>query len=214
MKPHEQVLTFPRRLFDQLGAFQGFSPEHSRYLGAIFDSKDLKFTLREAAEKDFALKQLIPYVLLVREGKVLFYVRGKKSGESRLQWKGSVGIGGHINPVDDSLFSNMADGSRGLYDAAVEREVGEEVVLGSVLSKRVVGLINDDSNEVGKVHLGVVHLWELGPEEVTKAEGAVTQLEFLTPDEILGRKDVEVESWSRHCLEGFSVILAAVRSHQ
>jgi predicted NUDIX family phosphoesterase len=91
----------------------------------------------------------------------------------------------------------------------VEREVREEVALGSVFSKRVVGLINDDGNEVGKVHLGVVHLWELGPEEVSKAEGAITQLEFLTPNEILSREDLEVESWSRFCLEKFDLILAA-----
>ena len=200
MKQSEQVLTFPRRLFDDLGAFQGFSPDHPRYLDAIFGSGELKFVLREDAEKDFALKQLIPYVLIVRDGKILFYVRGKKTGESRLQLKGSVGIGGHINPVDDSLFSNAKDGLRGLYDNAVEREVGEEISLGEVRSKRVVGLINDDGNEVGRVHLGVVHLWVLGLGEVTKAEGAITQLEFLTAGEILSRKDVEVESWSRFCL--------------
>lgn len=200
MNPSEQVLTFPRRLFDDLGAFQGFSADHSRYLDAIFQDKDLKFVLREQAEKDFALKQLIPYVLLVRDGKVLFYVRGKKTGESRLQLKGSVGVGGHINPVDENLFSNANDGLRGFYDEAVEREVGEEVSVGEVLSKRVVGLINDDANEVGRVHLGVVHLWVLGPGKVAKAEGAITQLEFLAAGEILSRKDVEVESWSRFCL--------------
>jgi predicted NUDIX family phosphoesterase len=211
MKPLEQVLTFPRRLFDDLGAFQGFSPDHSRYLDAIFGSGALKFVLREDAEKDFTLKQLIPYVLVAREGKVLFYVRGKKTGESRLQLKGSVGVGGHINPVDDSLFSN-AVGDRGLYDAAVEREVAEEISLGPVLSKRVVGLINDDGNEVGKVHLGVVHLWEVGPGEVSKAEGGITQLEFLSADEILARKDVEVESWSRYCLESFGAIRGNARS--
>ncbi|HVZ79688.1 MAG TPA: hypothetical protein VHE12_02675 [bacterium] len=210
MKPSEQVLTFPRRLLDELGAFQGFSSDHARYLDPIFGSGELKFTLREHAEKDFALKQLIPYVLLVRDGRVLFYVRGKKTGESRLQLKGSVGIGGHINPVDDSLFSNASGGPRGLYDAAVEREVREEVSLGEVLSKRVVGLINDDGNEVGKVHFGVVHLWELGPGEVTKAEGAITQLEFLPAEAILARKDVEVESWSRFCLENFKGILGSV----
>lgn len=193
-------MTFPRCLFDDLGAFQGFSPDHSRYLDAIFGSGELKFVPREDAEKDFTLKQLIPYVLITRDGKVLFYVRGKKTGESRLQLRGSVGIGGHINPVDDSLFSNAKDGLRGLYDAAVEREVGEEISLGEVSSKRVVGLINDDGNEVGRVHLGVVHLWVLGPGEVTKAEGAITQLEFLAAGEILSRKDVEVESWSRFCL--------------
>lgn len=206
MKISEQVLTFPRQLFDDLSAFQGFSTDYSRYLDAIFRSGQLKFVLREDAEKDFSLKQLIPYVLIVRDGKVLFYVRGKKTGESRLQLKGSVGIGGHINPVDDSLFSNANDGLRGFYDAAVEREVHEELSIGEVLSKKVVGLINDDANEVGRVHLGVVHLWVVGPGQIAKAEGAITQLEFLTVEEILSRKDVEVESWSKFCLEKISKI--------
>jgi predicted NUDIX family phosphoesterase len=179
-------------------------------LDAIFKSEKLKFTLREEAEKDFTLKQLIPYVIIVQDRKTLFYVRGKKTGESRLQLKGSVGIGGHINPVDDSLFSNASDGSRGFYDAAVEREVSEEISIGKVLSKRIVGLINDDDSEVGRVHFGVVHLWVLGPDEVKKAEGAITQLEFLTVGEILSRKDVEVESWSRFCLTEISKTIETV----
>ena len=212
MKENEQVLTFPRRLLDQLGAFRGFSFDYGRYLDAFFASDDMKFTLREYAEKDFTLKQLIPYVLVVRDGKVLFYVRGKKSGEARLQLKGSVGVGGHINPQDDSLFSQGSGALRGMYEAAVEREVREEVHLGNVLSKRVVGVINDDDSDVGKVHLGVVHVWELGPGEVFKAEGPITQLEFRTPDEILSRKDVEVESWSRFCLEKFDEILGTAKS--
>lgn len=212
MKENEQVLTFPRRILDERGAFQGLSFDRDRYWDAIFSSDLLKFTLRESAEKDFTLKQLIPYVLLARDGKVLFYVRGKKSGESRLRSKGSVGIGGHINPQDDSLFSQGSNALLGLYDAAVEREVKEEVSLGTVLSKRVVGFINDDREDVGKVHFGVVHLWELGPGEVAKAEDAITKLEFLTPEEILSRPDVEVESWSRFCLEKFNEIGAGAKA--
>ena len=212
MKENEQVLTFPRRLLDELGAFHGFSFEGNRYLDVFFASQDMKFTLREQAEKDFTLKQLIPYVLVIQDGKVLFYVRGKKSGETRLQLKGSVGVGGHINPEDVSLFSHSSDALRGFYNEAVEREVQEEVHLGNVLSKRIVGVINDDESEVGKVHFGVVHLWELGPGEVFKAEGPITQLEFRTPEEILSRKDVEVESWSRFCLEKFDEILGTAKS--
>jgi len=202
MIPHEQVLAFPRKVFDDLGAFNGFRSGGSRYMDAIFKPGVLRFVLRESAEQDFTLKQLIPYVLVVSGGKVLFYVRGKKSGESRLQLKGSVGVGGHINPVDENLFQQ--GDLRQVYDEAVAREVREEVVLGEVVSRRTVGLINDDSSEVGKVHLGIVHLWELRDGKAEKGEKAITRLEFLEPGEILAQKEAELESWSRFCLEKFA----------
>ncbi len=202
MVPNEQVLAFPRQILDDLGVFNGFSFDHSRYMEAIFKPGVLRFVPRESAEKDFTLKQLIPYVLIVSEGKVLFYVRGKKSGETRLQLKGSVGVGGHINPVDEDLFQQ--GDLRKIYDAAVVREVREEVRVEGVASQKIVGLINDDSSEVGKVHIGVVHLWELKNGKVEKAESVITRLEFLKPEEILSSKDVDVESWSRFCLEKFN----------
>jgi len=201
MDPNELVLTFPRKLFDDLGAFDGFSTDHARYLDPIFDPEALKFVPRGSAEQDFTLKQLIPYVVIAWDGKVLFYIRGKGTGDPRLKLKGSVGIGGHINNWDESLFMDRENVLREMYDRAVQREVDEEISLTAVRSKRIVGVINDDSNEVGKVHFGVVHLWEVEDGNVKKAEAAITKMEFLKADEILSRKDVEIESWSRLFLE-------------
>src|SRR5437868_7597172 len=98
---------------------------------------------RSAAETDPSFKQIIPYVLLVHEGKVLHYVRGKKAGEQRLVAKGSIGIGGHMNDHDEGLFALDRDA----YNAGVQREVGEELRLGAGYTNRVVALLNDDSNE-------------------------------------------------------------------
>jgi predicted NUDIX family phosphoesterase len=197
----EQVLAFPRRIVDDLGCFHGLEPDHSRYLDAIFRSEDLKFVPRGKAENDFTLKQLIPYVVILSGDKVLFYVRGKGAGDARLRLKGSVGIGGHINPVDEDLFHGREDVLKRVYEAAVSREVREEVEIGAVRSKRILGVINDDTNDVGKVHFGVAHLWELEKPEAAKAEKAITRLEFLGAGEILDDKGIELESWSRFCLE-------------
>lgn len=197
----EQVLAFPRKIVDDLGSFHGLERDHARYLDAIFRSPDLKFVPRAKAENDFTLKQLIPYVVILHGDKVLFYVRGKGAGESRLRSKGSVGIGGHINPADEDLFHGQEDALRRVYESAVSREIAEELRIGAVRSKRILGVINDDTNDVGKVHFGVAHLWELEKPEAEKAEKAITRLEFLGPREILDDPDVELESWSRFCLE-------------
>jgi predicted NUDIX family phosphoesterase len=209
MGSNEEVLAFPRKVLDEIGRFNGFRAEPDRYLDALFRPGLLRFVPRDDAEKDFSLKQLIPYVLIASDGKILFYVRGKGSGESRLRLKGSVGIGGHINSRDEDLFQEQENRLRAVYNAAVDREVREELKIEGVRAKRIVGVINDDSNEVGKVHFGVVHLWELEGGGAWKAEKAVTRLEFLAPGEILSLPDVEVESWSRFCLEKIGEILAA-----
>src|ERR1700759_5396618 len=148
----EMILVVRRTLFDELGAFQGLNFEIDRYLPALLARENNFFTPRPPAETDPSLKQIIPYVLLVHEGRVLHYVRGKKAGEQRLVAKGSIGIGGHMNDGDEGLFALERDAS----NEAVRREVTEEVHIETTFSNHIVALINDDSTEVGRVHLGVV----------------------------------------------------------
>src|SRR2546430_17148329 len=118
----ENVLVVRRSLFDQLGSFQGLTFEPRKYLEAILSRGNNFFLRRDQAEKDPTHKQIIPYVLLTHAEKVLFYVRGKKAGEQRLVAKGSIGIGGHMNEADESLFGL----DEAAYRAGVERGVGEE----------------------------------------------------------------------------------------
>jgi predicted NUDIX family phosphoesterase len=99
----------------------------------------------------------------------LHYTRGKSGGESRLHAQGSVGIGGHINPVDE-----RADPlGRKTYLAGVEREIEEELKIDGSHTNRIVALLNDDSNEVGAVHLGVVHIFDLDTDKVSSGEDAL-----------------------------------------
>jgi predicted NUDIX family phosphoesterase len=199
----EMILVIRRALFDDLGAFQGLCFDVERYLPALLARENNFFMPRKEAEEDPGFKQIIPYVLLVHGGDVLHYVRGKKAGEQRLVSKGSIGIGGHMNDGDEGLFAL----DRAAYDAAVQREVKEELKIGTPFRNQTVALLNDDSNDVGRVHLGVVHIFELERADVQKGEAMITELQFLNRQGLAGRRDA-MESWSQICLDSLDRLIA------
>jgi predicted NUDIX family phosphoesterase len=192
----EMVLCFPRPLLDEIGAFQGICTQISDYIPRILEARHTRFVARSTAEDDPSLKQLIPYVLIRRGNALLHYVRGKGSGEKRLVAMGSIGIGGHINPGDESLFSS----GLAFYEQAVQRELHEELRMEGLFRTRVVALINDDSTPVGQVHFGVVHLCDLAEENVAKGEACITDLRFLTLPDLQARRGL-METWAQWCLD-------------
>jgi predicted NUDIX family phosphoesterase len=200
----EKVLVFPRSLFERLGVFQGFSNDVGRYLPAILDKNNNSFQPRAQAETNPDFKQIIPYVVVTDGKSILHYVRGKKAGEQRLVAKGSIGIGGHINDEDHSLF---ADGMQA-FQAAVEREVREELSVQGAFDAKPVGLINDDSTEVGRVHFGIVHLLFRTPDKVKKNEQVITQVEFVPIEELKAKRE-QMETWSQLCLDNLEALLKA-----
>ena len=202
--PDENILVIKRSLFDKLGSFHGLNFEPQKYLSAILSRGNNFFVPRGKAETDPTHKQIIPYVLLVHEGTVLHYVRGKKSGEQRLVAKGSIGIGGHMNETDESLFAL----DEAAYRAGVEREVNEEIQIGTPFEDRIVALLNDDSTEVGRVHLGIVHVFKLAEAKVDKREAMITNIAFLSKEELLARRD-SLETWSQICLDSLDQLLGA-----
>ena len=201
--PEENVLVIRRALFEQLGAFQGLKFGPQKYLEAILSRGNNFFLARSKAEKDPTHKQIIPYVLLTHAGRVLFCVRGKKAGEQRLVAKGSIGIGGHMNEGDESLFAL----DEAAYRAGVEREVAEEIRINTKFDDRIVALLNDESNEVGQVHLGIIHIFKLDEPNVEKREAMITNLDFLSKEELLSRRE-SLESWSQICLDSLEKLLA------
>lgn len=193
----EEILVIPRELFDELGSFQGIETDVLRYLEAILDPANNFFMDRAKAEEDPAFKQIIPYALFHHNGHYLHYTRGKSGGESRLHAQGSVGIGGHINPVDE-----RADPlGRETYLAGVEREIDEELNIKGGHKNRIVALLNDDSNGVGKVHLGVVHIFDLDSNEVTSAEDSLANLSFQSTVDLKGPLRPHLETWSQFCVD-------------
>ncbi|HEY2122304.1 MAG TPA: hypothetical protein VGH07_01800 [Chthoniobacterales bacterium] len=188
----EMVLVVRRSLLDSLGIFQGLQFNVDHYLAPMLSRENNFFAPRSSAETDPSLKQIIPYAILVSGGKVLRYRRGKKSGEQRLVAKGSIGIGGHMNDHDEGLFALDKEA----YLTGVQREIDEELIVKRPLSNRVVALINDDSNEVGQVHLGVVHVLDLATPSVEKRESMILGIEFLTPDQLRAERET-LETWSQ-----------------
>src|SRR5205814_9297367 len=153
----ENILVIRRSLFDELGNFQGLNFEPQKYLNTFLSRGNNFFLQRAEAETNPAYKQIIPYALIAFENTVVYYVRGKKAGEQRLVAKGSIGIGGHMNEADESLFALDEQA----YRAGVEREVNEEIKIDTTFDHRIVALLNDDTTEVGSVHLGIVHVFKL-----------------------------------------------------
>ncbi len=199
MAPEEQVLVVERKIVEQIGMFQGLAFDVDRYLERIFVQGVPRFMPRSQAEQDPSFKQIIPYVIMTHDGRYLSYVRGKRAGEARLVAKRSIGIGGHINPIDadnSPLFAYLYDN----YLTAVQREVAEEVAVETAHTDRIVALLNDESNEVGSVHLGIVHCWNLHAPNVTKREQMITQMAFMTPAELEEVRDT-LETWSQKCLD-------------
>ncbi|OQY03431.1 MAG: hypothetical protein B6I25_08065 [Planctomycetales bacterium 4572_13] len=203
----EQVLVVPRSVVEAAGMFHGLVFDVDSYLEKLFAADVPGFMLRPEAEKDPTHKQLIPYVLIRCGDKYLTYVRGKRAGETRLVGNRSMGIGGHINPVDNEVPLFGVD-YREIYENAVQREVDEEINIEGSRSDRIVALLNDDTNEVGAVHLGVVHILSLDNENVTRREQMITQLEFMTLEQLHAVRD-EMETWSQLCLDGLEKLAAA-----
>jgi predicted NUDIX family phosphoesterase len=201
-QPDENVLVVRRTLFNELGSFHGLNFEPRRYLDAILSRGNNFFIPRAQAENDPTHKQIIPYAIIVHNDTVLYYVRGKKAGEQRLIAKGSIGIGGHMNDKDESLFA----WDENAYRAGVEREVNEEIKIESLFEDRIVALLNDDTTEVGRVHLGIVHVFRVVEPRVQKREAMITNLAFLSKEEVLARRDA-LETWSRICVDSLEKLL-------
>ncbi len=197
----EHVLVIPRSAFEEAGYFQGASTQAEQLLAASMKSGVARFMDREAAEQDPSFKQIIPYGIFMHDGKILHYTRGGSGGEARLHDKGSLGIGGHINPIDNQGDSSI---SIATYMAGVDREVREEITLKGACAQRVIGAINDDTNDVGAVHLGIVHLFELESDSVSSNESALANLSFKSLEELESPELFDrLETWSQLALQLF-----------
>ena len=151
---------------------------------------NFEFIDRPSAEEDLAYKQIIPYIYIRRGEDILVLKRRKAQTEKRLHGLLSLGVGGHINPVDtdgDVLMNGLM------------RELNEEVRVPSVLSMEFKGIINDNSSEVSNYHLGLCY------ELITDGEAEVLETEkmegsFVPAAELDGLKE-QMETWSQVLLE-------------
>ncbi len=189
----EQVLVIPTSVLREAGLFHGFSDRVAHYLPRLLEGHHLCFMPRDVAEVNEDFKQLIPYVVLRHNGQVFHYTRGGSGGEKRLHAKRSIGIGGHISTEDGGLSPEA-------YRVGMRRELAEEVELPGDYEERCVGLINDDSTAVGRVHLGVVHVLELRSPEVRSREAALIAGGFAPVAELQAEREA-FETWSQFLLD-------------
>ena len=195
----EKVLVFDAEKLEKLKNLSGFSTdkENQQYF-AISILPFTKFIDRKKAENDTQYKQIIPYVLVTHDNKVLVYKRTKQGGEGRLHEKYSVGIGGHINPEDGLGADAIAN--------AISRELLEELFFDNLNNKdfniEQLGFIYDDSNDVGKVHFGYVVQMKLNNEIKNLPvanENTLAELEWLTYKKAF--KNNKLENWSKLVLK-------------
>lgn len=193
----EQVMVVPTELFHACGYFQGFCAETAGYLEKLLDPNQTQYLPRDKMELDPSYKQLIPYCIFQYVDPqgvphLFQYTRGKGQGESRLHSKRSIGIGGHISSLDAGESSPYREGMR--------RELEEEVTIDCEYSESCAGLLNDDENEVGRVHLGIVHLIACEHPKVTAKETEIADAGFKPVPEIMAEID-RYETWSQICLK-------------
>jgi predicted NUDIX family phosphoesterase len=211
----ERVLCFPTSRLHEIGYFNGFM-QPVGITNKLFDSRLTKFEFlpRSQVETDPSYKQLVTYSVIqygqTKNDTLIFsYTRGKSGGEDRLKKLKSIGIGGHISEDVVSRRHSIhylarTDLSRELDYCKIEamREIEEEV---SFTSKKpllyLCGLINDDSNDVGKVHFGIVYRLLLSIPDCEPREDCIHEGFMTTVNDI--KKNVsEYESWSKILIEG------------
>ena len=185
-------MVVPREAFEAVGAFNGVRMNAQEYLSAFFGNGVAHYMDRDEAEQNPQFKQIIAYAIFCCNGKVLAYARTSKGGEARLHDKWSLGIGGHINPVD-GLADNIDT-----YLAGVEREIREEISFSGTATQKLYAVINDDTNEVGSVHLGFFFTMEVedaSVRETDKLEGL-----WLKRSELSENME-NMETWSQIACE-------------
>lgn len=191
----ERVLVVPRSTLMDDPGWYGLRTDGVSDLAALVADHG-RFAVREAAERDPSLKQVIPYLVL-RDGERLFLMqRTQAGGDERLHDRCSIGVGGHLNPGDRDLVGGL------------RREWREELVAAFEPRFRLVGLLNDDTSDVGRVHVGAVYLADAAGRPVAVRETDKLSGRFATLDEIVAVAD-RLETWSGLLLE--AILAGAVR---
>jgi predicted NUDIX family phosphoesterase len=195
---NEHVFCCKTSDFEDAGKFQGISLDVFKYehlwrqpWGWPLNSNN--WIERRWAEAEPEFKQIIPYIIVFRgceDVEILSYRRGNRGAETRLHSQLSIGIGGHINPCDETLSQ------------ACFRVLSEEIniIMGMQLNGPVA-ILNDDSTGVGRVHLGLVFILEYRVVlDVRPEKGTIDEPKFISIESVKKNID-EYESWSRFCID-------------
>jgi predicted NUDIX family phosphoesterase len=181
----EEVLVVPRARIMGPRGWKGVlaaGVEAGAYLDAV--AGEGRFEPRAAMERDPRFKQVIPYLVLRDRDRYFLMRRTRAGGDERLHDFFSIGVGGHLNPGDVDLAGGLA------------REWSEEISADFVPEFRLVGLLNDDETDVGRVHLGVVFMADAAGRAVAVRETEKLEGRFAEPPEVLAVYE-RMETWSQ-----------------
>ncbi|HAR3949793.1 NUDIX domain-containing protein [Staphylococcus aureus] len=195
----EQIIVVPREIIfnNEKNTFNGFLNKNKPEGQNIFDAlSQYEVKRRGDMEEDPSYKQLISYCLLENEhGEILVYERLSGGGEARLHEQSSIGVGGHMNDVPGAESINE------VLRVNAQRELEEEVGLSEQDSQNMeyIGFINDDNNEVGKVHIGVVFKITVSTNDVEAKETDTLRIKWVEKGNIESYDDFE--TWSALILQ-------------
>ncbi len=170
---------------------QGFARGPADYLIRI--DRHGSFRPREQVEEDPSFKQIIPYLIVRHSDRLFLFQRSAAGNEARLRGLFSIGVGGHINRSD-------VVGASDLIAAGLRRELDEELVIHGAWRARFVGVLNDDTNTVGRVHFGLVHVVDVDSPDVAVRESDTLTGRMASREDVLAVRD-RMETWSRLILE-------------
>ena len=183
----EQVLCVKREDIFPDGAWNDFISDRLDWYQAVIRAHHT-FKPRAEVEDDPSYQQIIPYVVFRHGNLYLLTHRLRASSERRLRKQYSLGVGGHINPGDLEGGDPIQDG--------LKREWEEEVIYQGRFEAKLLGLLNDESSPVSKVHLGVVFLVDGDSPDIAIRETTKLAGQLLTLDE-MRIYYLEMESWSQ-----------------
>jgi predicted NUDIX family phosphoesterase len=141
------------------------------------------FVPRAEAEVQPKWRQIIPYVVITHRDDIFTLRRLRKQTEARLHDKVSIGIGGHINPRHDVL-------------AGLRKELDEEVTIDDAYDLEFAGILNDESTEVSRVHLGAVYVLRASSANVRVRETEKMTGSFVSRSELAAMREA-METWSQ-----------------
>jgi len=184
-KEDEQILVIKREILFNKKEISGINKIDFNYYQDLIE-KNKEFIWRSSAETDTSYKQVIPYLVFKFKDKFFLMQRQSKASEVRLQNLYSLGIGGHIRAEDINGFD--------IFGWA-KREFNEEVEFDGNFEIEPIGLLNDDSNEVGRVHVGFVFLLH-GDSSNIKVRSELKSGKLLTLDECKQFYE-NMENWTK-----------------
>lgn len=182
-KDDEKVLVVPAEIIFKEGRWQGLKKDNlDQYLELM--KNHYQFKRRGDVENDPSWQQIIPYIVFNHQSEYFIYKYLPQAGEQRLVDTYQIGVGGHINEVDEGEPFGLAQGKDVLQEGMM-REWSEEVnYSGKFLEKKFIGLLNDDSRSVEAVHVGLVYNFvgdspDISIKETDKMKGELVDLKNI-----------------------------------